>query len=319
MDLYFTVDVEITDHRLSYSENLDTQLTLPYFELAERFCEADVKATFYLSIAPKALGIDWNDYLRCLKRILRYNRNEFASHIRIQPHLHCLNLPFDYCKGSDFFSDYTPEQQVEMLKLGRQICEDGGVEVTSFRPGGFKNSDDYYAALAEAGFAISSTMRLDRNPAIDLKSGAIDREHGVFEAAHGVIEYPVTSVHLHSVKGRDETINLSPDFFELASVGQQMRQLDYINLNFHSFSWYHGRPVRERFPNMRKETIKHLIREFVMKKLLKPLDADIVTDTIYREHFDQWLAKLPQQGNCLWVGERSAKIGERAQPSAVAG
>ncbi len=302
MDIFFSVDVEITDHRLSYSENLDTNLLLPYVKLAEYLAQNEIKATFYLSIAPKALGISWDDYQRCLKQIIRINQSVYSDYIRLQPHLHCLNLPFDYAKGSDFFLDYEPKQQVEMLKFSKHFMEDLGVEVDSFRPGGFKNSPTYYESLEEAGFLYSSTMRKDLKPAMDLVNKRVDKQHGIFKEG-GITEYPVTSVFLNSVKGGEDTINLSPDFFEYEAIETYLKQMEFMVVNFHSFSLCHGRPVRELFQSRRKETFKHLVREFVLKKISKPFDVELVTNTIYERQFYNWSEKLLKPNNCKWIGE----------------
>ena len=78
--------------------DLDSNLILPYIKLAEYFCEKQIKSTFFLSIAPKSTGIAWSDYDRCLRTICHINQTSFSDYVRIQPHMHCLNLPLAYTK-----------------------------------------------------------------------------------------------------------------------------------------------------------------------------------------------------------------------------
>lgn len=302
MNKYNTVDIEITDHRLSYSENLESNILLPYIKLAETFSQQGIKSTFFLSIAPKSRTLDWREYDRCLDLVCRINRANFAEYIDIQPHMHCLNLPLSFTDKSDYFSDYNKEEQCEILKFGKRYLEDKGLDVRSFRPGGFRQNKHYYAVLKQAGFRYSSTLQPEREASIDLVNG---RTSNSFITEHdGVTEFPVTSVYLKSVKGGYEQINLSPDFFEYTSIADEVNKLDNIVLNFHSFSLYHSRPVRERFKRRRQETFKHLLREFLLKKLARTLQADIYTNTIYRDSLEGWLEFLRQGPGCKWIGEK---------------
>lgn len=302
MNLYNTVDVEITDHWLSYSENLETNILLPYIKLAELFCERAIKSTFFVSIAPKSLGIDWSDYDRCLDLVCRLNRAHFSEYIRIQPHMHCLNLPLPFTDKSDYFSDYDAEEQCEILAFGKRYLEDRGLEVDSFRPGGFRKNEHYYEVLERAGYRYSSTLDPEREASIDLVTGAINDS---FVTEHdGILEFPVTSVHLESVKGGRDLVNLSPDFFIAEAIAGEVRQLRNVVLNFHSFSLFHSRPVRERFPRRRRETLKHLLREFLLKRLARPLGVELLTATIYRDSLESWLELLRDDATWCWIGER---------------
>ncbi len=302
MNVYNTVDVEITDHRLSYSENLESNILLPYIKLAETFCQRGIKSTFFLSIAPKSLGLDWREYDRCLDLVCRLNQANFGEFIDIQPHMHCLNLPLPFTRKSDYFSDYSADEQLEVLRFGKRYLEDKGLEVRAFRPGGFRQNQHYYDVLRQAGYRYSSTLQPEREANINLVEGCINNS---FVSEHdGITEFPVTSVYLKSVKGGYELINLSPDFFEFASIADEVNRLDNIVLNFHSFSLYHSRPVRERFSRRRVETVKHLLREFVLKKIAKSLQAEIFTDTIYRDSLERWLDFLQQDARCKWIGEQ---------------
>ncbi len=301
MNLYNTVDVEITDHWLSYSENLESNILLPYLRLAELFCEREIKTTFFVSIAPKSLGIDWADYDRCLDLVCRLNRAHFSEYIRLQPHMHCLNLPLPFTDKSDFFSDYDADQQRQILAFGKRYLEDRGIAVDSFRPGGFRKNQHYYEVLEQAGYRYSSTLDPEREASIDLVTGTINdsfvTEHG------GILEFPVTSVHLESVKGGLDLVNLSPDFFAPEAIADEVRQLRDVVLNFHSFSLCHSRPVRERFPHRRRETLKHLLREFLLKRLARPLGVELLTTTIYRDALEGWLELLQEEATWRWIGD----------------
>ena len=215
--------------------------------------------------------------------------------------MHCLNLPLDYANKSDYFNDYSRTEQIEILGFGKRFLEDLDILVESFRPGGFKQNDYYYDVLKEVGYRFSSTLSKDIAPNINLVTGEINQ---TFDTNHnGIVEFPVTSVYLNSVKGGHEIINLSPDFFEVESVYSEIKRLEKIVLNFHSFSLYHSRPVREVFQNRRKESLKHMIREFIIKKLAHRFQSDILTETIYQESLNNWVSTLEDKAEFKWIGE----------------
>ena len=56
-------------------------------------------------------------------------------------------------------------------------------------------------------------------------------------------------------------MNLSPDFFKLSSVEVYLRELNYVNINFHSFSIYLNRLIRENLDGLFRKNISFLLFE----------------------------------------------------------
>ena len=147
-----------------------------------------------------------------------------------------------------------------MLTYAKNFFNREGVEVNSFRSGSFVANDSYYLALSEAGYKNSSILIKDRKVNIDMTKGMVS-EQGAYKAESGITEYPVTSVKVTSIKRKIEILNLSPDFFKLSSVRRYLRKLNYININFHSFSIYLNRLIRENHDNLFRRNVCFLLFE----------------------------------------------------------
>src|SRR5690606_15191156 len=149
----------------------------------------------------------------------------------------------------DLFGSYTADQQVQMLNWAKSKLAKYGFQISSFRPGSYSINSAYYAALKEAGFLYSSILdRSEQNININLLTNEVKARNP--QDINGVTEFPVTSVKLKSIKGNPDIVNLSPDFFTIESMQRYFEELDYVNVNFHSFSVFTNKFLRENHENV---------------------------------------------------------------------
>lgn len=299
---YITVDVETIVSGVSKSENYLAAVYLGAMFIANELKQRNLKATFFISLSSKQKNINNEEYLG-LVRCLVMSLKEFDN-IRIAPHLHAYNLPVDFDCPSDDFGAYTEQQQINMLKFSKSFFSELGCEVDAFRPGGFRRNEFYYKALKEAGFKYSSTMLKEERPNINLETNET-KSSKVFNASYGIQEYPVTTVELMSIKRKVETINLSPDFLTINSVKEHLENLDYININFHSFSIYLNRLVRENHNGIVWNNIRFLAVEKILDVIANLFGVQTFhKNTIVKNAFIDWLNFLDgNQYETYFIGE----------------
>jgi hypothetical protein len=301
--IYLTFDIEPIVSRLSFTPNIHTNVILGTFYLAKELSRRKIKATFFVSLSPKTDHIDTATYLDNVKFLLRLLAP--LEHIRLQPHLHMRNLPLSYPTPTDAFSDYTQDQQVEALEWAREIFRSCGIEtVDSFRPGGYQTNTQYYEALECAGYRASSVM-LENGIHYDMiRRQPLPDGPGIHNIGN-VTEYPVTTLRVRSIKGKEEALNLSPDFFHYDSVANFMSESAYLNINFHSFSVFTNRLARENHPGQLWYNLKYFFIEKPMIRLLRHFRIETIDHrTIFKDSFDTWLVFLENhRQHCRFVGE----------------
>lgn len=285
--IYLTVDIETIVSGISRSENYLAGVYLASMYMAEELRKRDLKATFFISLSSKQAGIDQKEYTECVKWLI-HSLSSYDN-IKIEPHIHAYNLPVTFECKEDAFNKYNQVQQTELLTFARDFFNNEGVKVESFRPGGFSANDSYYNSLFDAGYKNSSLLQKDKKVNMDMTTGEIF-EAEVYKNQSGIIEYPVTSVRIKSIKNKIEIVNLSPDFFKLSSVENCIRDLNYININFHSFSIYLNRLIRENHNDLFKNNVKFLLFENILNKLLRPTSIQTInTKTIVCKEFVTWI------------------------------
>jgi hypothetical protein len=300
--IYLTFDIETIVSGISRSENYLSGVYLASMFIAKELKIRDLKGTFFISLSSKQLNIDQNTYSEFIKWLL-FSLSPYDN-IKIEPHIHALNLPVSFECNKDGFDNYNFEQQTELLIYSKNFFKEQGINVNSFRPGGFKANKSYYESLAKAGFENSSILHKDKKVNINMITDEIF-EQGIFKTDSGVIEYPVTSVKLKSIKGKTEILNLSPDFFRLSSVENYFKDLNYININFHSFSVYLNRLLRENHKGLVMKNISFLFFENILNKLLKFTSIQTLdTKTTLSNELLNWLDYIKKKKhNTFFIGE----------------
>ena len=288
--IYLTFDMETIVSKLSFNPNIYTNLMLGSLYIAKELEKRELKATFFISLAPKTDVVNTTEYIENAKMLIRALST--YKNIKLQPHIHMKNLPLSFETKSDLFSDYTLNQQVEALTWAKKIFSECGVqEVDSFRPGSYSVNEQYYEALKKAGYKYSSIMIKDSiHYNMSTKETSIQEP---YEAKHGIIEYPVTSLRFKSIKGKEETINLSPDFFTYPSIHEVFEKSSYVNVNFHSFSIFTNRLARENHAKQLRNNLKYFFFEKPLIKILKKLGFELINhNTLFRLSFDIWIKEL---------------------------
>jgi len=288
--------------KLSFNPNIYTNLMLGSLYIAKELERKSLKATFFISLAPKTDVVNTDEYIENAKMLIRALSS--YQNIKLQPHIHMKNLPLSFETKSDLFSEYTLEQQVEALIWAKKIFLECGVkEVDSFRPGSYSANEQYYEALQKAGYKYSSIMKKE-NVHYDMIRHQLSTEKP-YITQQQIKEYPVTSLLIKSIKGKEEIINLSPDFFTYNSISEVIEKSDYINVNFHSFSIFTNRLARENHPNQLSNNLKYFLFEKPLIKILKKLGYEVIShNTIFKNSFDQWLIQLQKyNANTYVIGQ----------------
>lgn len=275
-----------------FSKNLDFRVTILQgaLEIARTLEEKKLKSTFFISLSPKDKEKDIYEYLSEVRLLVKCLKNfEFVD---IQPHLHALNIPVSFNCDSDDFSNYSLNQQVELLKWAKSFFSELGVNVSGFRPGGFKKGKLYYEALKLSGYTFSSTLN-QRDPDIDFLPKQV-YNHNLYSNIDGIKEFNVSSVRVNSIKpGVIEIINLSPDFLSFSSIESYINQLDNININFHSFSMYSNRLARENHANQLINNVKYIFLQKPMQSICNMLGMRCyIEETIFRKELENWLCEF---------------------------
>lgn len=299
---YITVDIETIVSGISKSTNYLAGVYLGAMFIANELKKRNLKATFFISLSSKQKSIDNGEYLdliRCLVLSLKSFEN-----IKIASHLHTYKLPMDFDCPTDDFGAYNKEQQVSMLLFSKKFFRELDCSVDAFRPGGFRRNEFYYSALNDAGFKYSSIMTKEGKPNINLVTGELNKSSEI-ELHDGVLEYPVTSVELLSIKKKIEVQNLSPDFLSIDSVKSHLDNLDYLNINFHSFSIYLNRLVRENHTGIIWNNIRFLAVEKLLDFIANVFGMHTFTaNTIVKNSFINWLDYLKENDyKTFFIGE----------------
>lgn len=286
--VFLSFDIETIVSRRS--RNLDYKVTVTQgaLEIACLLRERGLKGTFFISLSSKDLSLNRDEYLKEIRNLILCLKG--FDNIDIQPHIHALNLPVSFHCPSDSFADYNLQQQVEMLTWAKEFFAKEGVLVSGFRSGSFASGDTYYQALESAGYSFSSLMDTSKTANIDLIGNSVDNRMMISQVG-SIKEFNVTTVKVKSIKpGLIEQLNLSPDFFTIDSVKHSFEKLDYLNINFHSFSMFSNRLTRE---NHKGQLKNNLCFYFLQKPLIKI--AGLVglkaysTKTIFNREFNCWL------------------------------
>lgn len=300
--VYLTFDIETIVSGISRNDNYIAGVYLGAMYIAEELRKRNLKGTFFISLSSKQSLINQDEYIECIKWLI--NSLKSYSNIRIESHIHAYNLPVGFECNYDAFNKYNSEQQIELLQYARSYFESQGIEVKSFRPGGFSTNSSYYSSLKEAGYINSSILEKDKKANINLITGEITASFPYMNV-YGITEYPITSVKLKSIKGKEEILNLSPDFFKLSSVKNQIDELEYLNINFHSFSIYLNRLIRENHDNLIVTNLKFLLFENMLKKLLSRSSIQLINSkTVMAKEFINWIDYIKEcKYNTYFIGE----------------
>ncbi len=300
--IYLTFDIETIVSGISRNEDYLLGVYLSSMFMAEELRKRELKATFFVSLSSKQKNINQDEYTEFVKWLI-FSLKPYDN-IKIEPHIHAYNLPLSFECKYDEFDKYNHTEQLELLTYAKSFLEQEGVHASSFRPGGFSANDSYYVALKDAGYKNSSILQRDKDVNINLTNGKIIQGN-VYSLKNGIVEYPVTSVKIKSIKGSEEVINLSPDFLRLSSVEKYIRELEYININFHSFSIYLNRLIRENHKGLIWKNIKFLLFENVLKSILKFTNVRTYNkNTIMSKELLRWLDFIKKNKyNTYFIGE----------------
>lgn len=300
--IYLTFDIETIVSGVSRSSNYLCSVVLGAIHIANELKIRNLKATFFISISSKQKGIDNQLYLYSISMLLNALRS--FDNIKVAPHIHALGLPVSFKTERDEFSYYSMQEQRELLDFATRYFNDNGYVVDAFRPGGFKINDSYYSSLNESGYRFSSILDKSVNACFDMNTGTFCANKP-YNSASGVVEFPVTSVLVKSVKGGNELLNLSPDFFTIESVKNIFESLDYVNINFHSFSIFNNRLVRENHQGQFYHNLKYLLCEMPFANLASFLGFQLCDpNTLLATNFVKWLNYIDSSKfQTFYIGE----------------
>ncbi len=298
--IYLTFDIETIISKLSYNPGFYSNILSGSLYIANELEKRGLKATFFISLSSKTKLIPNKEYLEEISLIIRALRN--FKNIKLQPHLHTFELPLSFDTSSDAFSKYNLEEKIEILQWGKQFFEKFGIEVDSFRSGSYSRDDSYYSALEKSGYKYSSMLLTDVH--IDTLRNC-SYQHQPFHAEHDIVEYPVTSVLVKSIKNDIETLNLSPDFFTLDSMRSYIDELNYVNLNFHSFSIFNNRFARENHSDQFRYNMKYLFLEKPIIKILRESEIETIDrNTVFKDELINWLDYIEKKEyQTFFIGE----------------
>lgn len=300
--IYLTFDIETIMSRSGRSNEFYSSVFLGAIYIAEELKKRKLKGTFFISLSAKTFSINYNDYhnmVRSLISILKHYDN-----IVLAPHMHATNLPVGFQCKSDRFSDYNYSQQVELLDFAKTVFNDFDLKCEIFRPGGFLANSSYYKALSDSGFKYSSVLIKEVDPVLNLISKEINT-NDIFLANNDIVEYPLTSVLVNSVFLRKEILNLSPDFFTLDSIKSAFEKLDYICVNFHSFSVFQNRFLRENHNHQFRNNLLFMAFEKHINKFLEHRSISTINDkTLTKIELSKWLDYISENElTTCFIGE----------------
>lgn len=299
--VYLTFDVETVISGINYNPMLLNNIFLGPLYIAEELRKRNLKGTFFISLSPKTKEISWHKYQSILTQtisILKHYKN-----IKLAPHLHMYNLPLSFRTTTDLFSKYNSTQQIEALIWSKKYFEMHDIIIDSFRPGGYAMSQEYYENLYKSGYLYSSTLNKER-----VNINLIDQNKVVYQpyVENNIKEFPVTSVKVKSIKGKKEIVNLSPEMFSVESVQRFCDEMEYLTINFHSFSVFSNRFIREIHKGQTANNLKYLFLDKTLnafqRRILK--GENIATNTLIRRELISWLDYIVENARqCCFIGE----------------
>lgn len=301
--IYLTFDIEIIVSKLSYNPTFYASVIVGALDIAWELKRRNLKGTFYISLSPKAKEINFQDYTDGIKMLV--NCLKSFDNIRIEPHIHAYNLPLNFPTNKDKFSTYSHKEQTDLLIWAKAFFANLGVSVSNFRPGSYSTNSYYYDSLKKANFKTSSILQKDKLINIDMIEDEI-LETPPYLTFNNIKEYPVTSVKIKSVKNRkNEIINLSPDFLTIESVSKYIDKLNYVNINFHSFSMYNNRLARENHKNQLYNNLKFFFFEKLTNYFLRKAKIETINhNTIFKKEFIRWLDYIKSnEYDTYFIGE----------------
>ena len=302
-NIYLTFDIETIVSKLSYNPTFYASVIIGALDIAWELKRRDLKGTFYISLSPKVKEINFQDYINGVEMLV--NCLKSFDNIKIEPHIHAFNLPMNFSTNEDKFSAYSHKEQTDLLNWARGFFANLGVAVSHFRPGSYSTNSYYYDSLQEANFKTSSILQKDKVVNIDMIKDEI-LETPPYFAFNKIKEYPVTSVKIKSIKnGKTEVINLSPDFLTIESVSKYIEKLEYVNINFHSFSMYNNRLARENHKTQFGNNVKFLLLEKWTNYFLRKVKIETINhNTIFKKEFIKWLDYIEKNKyNTSFIGE----------------
>lgn len=300
--IYLTFDIETIVSGLGLNQNYIGGVYLGAMYIAQQLRERNLKATFFISLSSKMDSIPNEEYRKQIDWLIRSLKG--YNNIKLAPHMHAYNLDVPFKCKYDFWDMYSEDEQKSLLTYAKTLFASYNLNADTFRPGGFKANEQYYNGLADSGYENSSILDKKRGPQIDLIKGCC-QDMEPYEAPHNIKEYPVSSVRVKSFKGHIEILNLSPDFFTLESVKQYIDKLNYLNINFHSFSVFLNRPLRENFSHLILRNIKFVLFDYWICKLLRLFGYEILRkNTIHRKELIRWLDYIKTNNfSTYFIGE----------------
>ena len=285
--VYLTFDIETVTTRFSKNLDFNSTVLLGALTIAQELKIRGLNGIFFISMSPKSAEANVKTYHAQLQGLIHLLKS--FDNIELAPHIHACGLPMEFSTSSDQFGSYSYDQRVELLSYAKEFFSQCGVKVKTFRAGGFINGENYYHALHASGYKASSTLEKLAPPVIDMLQSVLSPNHPRLENP-GIMEYPVTSVWLRSIKRKYELINLSPDFLTLESVKHSIQELDYINVNFHSFSMYSNRLIRENHHNLYSKNLQYLLAEKIIQFFGSFVGIKIIKEqTVFRRELSVWL------------------------------
>ena len=302
-NIYLTFDIETIVSKLSYNPTFYASVIIGALDIAWELKKRDLKGTFYISLSSKLKEIKFQDYINSIEMLV--NCLKSFDNIKIEPHIHAFNLPMNFSTNEDKFSAYSYKEQTELLNWARIFFDKLGIAVSSFRPGSYSVNSYYYDSLQKASFKTSSILHKDKIVNIDMIKDEI-LETPPYLTYNNIKEYPVTSVKIKSIKNRKiEVINLSPDFLTIESVSKYIDKLEYVNINFHSFSMYSNRLARENHKNQFANNIKFFFLEKWTNYFLRKVKIETINhNTIYKKELIKWLDYIKKNKyNTRFIGE----------------
>lgn len=285
--LYLTFDIETIVSNLGKNPNYYVGVYLGALYIADELKKRNLKATFFMSLSSKQDEIENKLYAETVINLIHILKN--YENIKLAPHIHAYKLPVGFNCKSDRFGDYDANEQKVLLEYSKDFFSKCGLSADCFRPGGFSSNSEYYKILNEVGFRYSSIMRMNEPPTFDLVLNHINK-NDIRVTAEGIREYPVTSVKVKSIKGKEALLNLSPDFFRIDSVAKYIQSVNYVCVNFHSFSVFLNRPIRENHKNIILKNIRFVCFEKILNVLLHKIGIETLNmNTPMRREFIAWL------------------------------
>jgi len=285
-DIYLTFDIEIVTEKISRNKQFLNSMLLAPLLIAKALKDRGLKGVFFISLSPKIHDTSFNEYEFYLDILL--NSLKSFDNIQIAPHIHARNLPMAFSTFEDRFDRYNNMEQIQLLNWAKDFFSNYNIDVKIFRAGGYFLNNNYYDNLKNSGYKMSSNLLRNEVANINLikKEAFPNMPKNIF----GIIEFPVTSVEMKSVKGIVEVVNLSPEFFKLNSVKEYFEKLEYININFHSFSLLTPKLIRENHSFLLIRNLKYVFLERPMNKILELIGiTPIYNHTILKKELFSYL------------------------------